>query len=40
MTLANIAPLTESEVNQLAADWYLKLDVHALSVFSLMKYTP
>jgi hypothetical protein len=29
MTLANIAPLTESEVNQLAADWYLKLDVHA-----------
>jgi hypothetical protein len=29
MTVANIAPLTESEVNQLVADWYLKLDVHA-----------
>lgn len=29
MTVANIAPLTKSEVNQLAVDWYRKLDVHA-----------
>ncbi len=29
MTVANIAPLTQSEVNQLAVDWYRKLDVHA-----------
>ncbi|MEH1878547.1 hypothetical protein [Nostoc sp.] len=29
MTLTNVAPLTASEIKQLAADWYLKLDVHA-----------
>ncbi|MEH1940895.1 MAG: hypothetical protein V7L01_11855 [Nostoc sp.] len=29
MTVTNVAPLTASEIKQLAADWYLKLDVHA-----------
>ncbi len=29
MTVANLAPLTESEIKQFAADWYHKLDVHA-----------
>ncbi|MBD2435896.1 hypothetical protein [Nostoc sp. FACHB-110] len=29
MTVANLAPLTASEIKQLAAEWYLKLDVHA-----------
>ncbi|MEH2181614.1 hypothetical protein [Nostoc sp.] len=29
MTLTNVAPLTAAEINQLAVDWYLKLDVHA-----------
>ena len=29
MTIANLAPLTESEIKQMAADWYRKLDVHA-----------
>jgi hypothetical protein len=29
MTVAKIARLTESEIKQLATDWYLKLDVHA-----------
>lgn len=28
-TLNALAPLTEAEVKQLAADWYHKLDVHA-----------
>lgn len=28
MTVANLAPLTESEIKQMAADWYRKLDVH------------
>lgn len=28
-TLAATAPLTEKEIQQLAADWYRKLDVHA-----------
>lgn len=36
MTVANLAPLTESEIKQMAADWYLKLDVHA----SLEEYIP
>jgi len=29
MTVANLKSLTEAEVQQLATDWYLKLDVHA-----------
>jgi len=29
MTVANLAPLTESEIKQFAVDWYQKLDVHA-----------
>lgn len=29
MTVTNVAPLTVSEIKQLATDWYLKLDVHA-----------
>ncbi|MEH2038679.1 hypothetical protein [Nostoc sp.] len=29
MTVTNVAPLTASEIKQLATDWYLKLDVHA-----------
>ncbi|MBN3921853.1 hypothetical protein [Nostoc sp. NMS4] len=29
MTVAKTAPLTQSEIKQLATDWYLKLDVHA-----------
>ncbi|MBP5977057.1 MAG: hypothetical protein KME46_22855 [Brasilonema angustatum HA4187-MV1] len=29
MTVTNLKSLTESEVQQLAKDWYLKLDVHA-----------
>jgi hypothetical protein len=27
--MGNLPPLTESDVQQLAKDWYLKLDVHA-----------
>lgn len=29
MKVASLAPLTESEIKQMAADWYRKLDVHA-----------
>ncbi|SRR5579883_1509354 len=29
MTVANLKTLTEAEIQQLAKDWYLKLDVHA-----------
>ncbi len=29
MAVINLAPLTELEIKQLAADWYRKLDVHA-----------
>lgn len=36
MAVSNLAPLTQSEIKQLAADWYLKLDVHA----PLEEYVP
>ncbi len=36
MAVSNLAPLTQSEIRQLAADWYLKLDVHA----PLEEYVP
>lgn len=29
MAVVNLAPLTESQIQQMAADWYRKLDVHA-----------
>jgi hypothetical protein len=29
MTLSKLAPLTQTEIAEMAADWYRKLDVHA-----------